>query len=238
MSASESSSPDPVRRMFSTIAGSYDLLNRLLSFGVDSNWRKKMVREVPAGGAAVLDLATGTADVALLLARTDDSGRLVVGTDFTMPMLRVGSGKVKRRQARRVVLAAGDGCRLPFPDDTFQAVTIAFGLRNIPSRACCLGEMARVLTPGGKALILEFSRIERPVLGPLFRLYFHRVLPLLGGLISGSPQAYRYLPESVDSFPDPVHLEGEMRDSGLVNVRHRPMTWGIACLHTGEKPRE
>jgi len=226
---------DSVRRMFSTIAQSYDLLNRLMSFGTDSRWRRKMVKEVPPGEGPVLDLATGTADVALVLAKRDMGRRLIVGADFTLPMLRAGARKITRKGFRKVRLTAGDACCLPFQDGSFNAVTIAFGLRNIPVRSECLQEMTRVLTPGGRVLILEFSRMDRPVLGPLFRFYFHRVMPLIGGLISGNPHAYRYLPESVDSFADPDQVDREMTDSGLVNVIHRPLTFGIAYLHMGEK---
>ncbi len=224
--------------MFSAIAGSYDLLNRLMSFGIDSRWRKKMVKEVPIGDRPVLDLATGTADAALILARRDRGRRMVVGADFTLPMLRAGARKIRRKEAGKILLAAGDACCLPFQDGSFAAVTIAFGLRNIPDRTGCLREMTRVLDPGGRILILEFSKMNRPVLGPAFRFYFHRVIPLLGGIISGNPRAYRYLPESVDSFADPAQVDRELAESGLVNIIHRPLACGIAYLHFGDKPRE
>lgn len=227
---------DSVRRMFSAIAPSYDLLNRLMSFGTDTRWRKKMVRQILPGTGPILDLATGTADVALLIARNQGKDRLIVGADFTLPMLQAGAGKIRKRQNAGVTLTAADACCLPFPDGVFQAVTIAFGLRNIPDRTRCLREMARVLVPGGQTLILEFSRMDNPVLGPLFRLYFHRVIPILGGIISGNREAYRYLPESVDLFPDPLTIDREMTEAGFRGVAHRPMTWGIAWLHTGEKP--
>ena len=230
--------PDSVRTMFSAIAGRYDLLNRLMSLGIDARWRRKLAEEIPPGKGPVLDLATGTADVALTLAKEDRGGRMIVGADFTLPMLRAGAKKIARKGSGRVSLAAGDACRLPFPDSVFEAVTIAFGLRNIPDRGECLREMTRVLAPGGRIVILELSRMDRPVVGPLFNLYFHHLLPLLGGLVSGNLRAYRYLPRSVDTFPGPAQLDREMTDAGLVDNTHRPLTFGIAYLHAGEKPHE
>ena len=225
--------------MFSAIAPSYDLLNRLMSFGTDTRWRKKMIKQILPGTGPVLDLATGTADAALLVANEMGKGRLIVGADFTLPMLQAGAAKIRKRQDTGVTLTAADACCLPFPDGVFQAVTIAFGLRNIPDRTRCLREMARVLVPGGQALILEFSKMDNPVIGPLFRFYFHRLIPILGGLISGNREAYRYLPESVDLFPDPSTIDREMTEAGFKGVAHRPMTWGIAYLHKGERtPRE
>ncbi|MBN2719467.1 MAG: ubiquinone/menaquinone biosynthesis methyltransferase [Proteobacteria bacterium] len=222
--------------MFSAIAPSYDLLNRLMSFGTDTRWRKKMTRQVLPGTGPILDLATGTADVALLMAKGKGKGRLIVGADFTLPMLHAGAAKIRKRQEAGIALTAADACCLPFPDGVFQAATIAFGLRNIPDRTRCLREMARVLVPGGQALILEFSRMDNPVIGPLFRLYFHRVIPILGGVISGNREAYRYLPLSVDQFPDPSTIDREMTEAGFRGVGHQPMTWGIAYLHKGELP--
>jgi demethylmenaquinone methyltransferase/2-methoxy-6-polyprenyl-1,4-benzoquinol methylase len=224
-----------VRRMFSTIAVRYDLLNRIFSFGTDMRWRRELTGEVPDGADPVLDVATGTADVALTLEKRDKGSSLVVGCDFTLPMLKAGAGKVRKTGSGRVRLTAGDACLLPFPDNTFRAATIAFGLRNIPDRVESLRELARVLQPGGVALILEFSRIDRPLIGPLFRFYFHRVMPVIGGLISGNRQAYRYLPQSVETFPDPVQLGREMLQAGLVGVKFRPLTFGIAHIYKGEK---
>ena len=225
-----------VRQMFSSIAGRYDFLNRLFSLGTDVKWRRELVGEIPEGDGPILDVATGTADVALALEENTIGSRLIVGSDFTLPMLQEGAKKVHRGRTRRVKLAAGDACSLPFYSGAFSAVTIAFGLRNIPHRLVSLREMARVLRPGGLILVLEFSRIERPLLGPLFRFYFHRVMPLIGGVVSGNRQAYRYLPDSVDAFPDPIELGEEMLKAGLVNVRCRPLTFGMAYLHVGEKP--
>ena len=226
-----------VRKMFSSIAGKYDLLNRLFSLGTDVKWRRELASEIQEGSSLpVLDVATGTADVVLTMEECFSEDRLIVGTDFTLPMLQVGSQKVSDRQAHRVKLTAGDAYALPFMENTFEAVTIAFGLRNLAHRVDGLTEMARVLVPGGRVIILEFSPMDRPVLGSIFRFYFHRVMPFLGGIISGDRGAYRYLPESVEQFPDPVRLGQEMLEAGFTDVKYRALTFGIAYLHIGEKP--
>jgi demethylmenaquinone methyltransferase/2-methoxy-6-polyprenyl-1,4-benzoquinol methylase len=225
-----------IRTMFSKIAGRYDLLNRLLSFGVDTRWRKELAEEVRVlEGVPILDLATGTADVALTLEKTVQHAPAIVGADFAIPMLHLASDKIIRRGVKKITLCAGDALALPFRDASFGSVTIAFGLRNLPDRTAGLREMLRMLKPGGKVIILEFTRMEHRLLGPLFRFYFHYVLPILGGIISGSFGAYRYLPSSVDDFPDPVELGREMNEAGFTNVRYRPLSLGIACLHTGDR---
>ncbi|MDF1526778.1 MAG: bifunctional demethylmenaquinone methyltransferase/2-methoxy-6-polyprenyl-1,4-benzoquinol methylase UbiE [bacterium] len=225
-----------VRKMFSSIAGRYDLLNRLFSLGIDVRWRRELASEIPEGGnSPILDIATGTADVAMTLEERCPGERLIVGTDFALPMLRIGAGKVYAGGSKRVRLTGGDAYALPFRENTFGAVTIAFGLRNLAHRVEGLREMARVLVPGGRVIILEFSPVDRPLLGPLFRFYFHRVMPFLGGMISGNPEAYRYLPESVDQFPDPIRLGQEMLEAGFTEVKCRALTLGIAYLHVGGK---
>jgi len=222
--------------MFSSIAARYDLLNRLFSFGTDVRWRRELASEIPeAGNHPILDVATGTADVALTMEEVCAGDRLIVGTDFTLPMLRVGSNKISDNRSQRIRLTAGDAYSLPFKENTFDAVTIAFGLRNLAHRVEGLREMARVLIPGGRVVILEFSPMNRPVLGPLFRFYFHRIMPFLGGIISGDRGAYHYLPESVDQFPDPLGLGQEMMEAGFTEVKYRALTMGIAYLHVGIK---
>jgi demethylmenaquinone methyltransferase/2-methoxy-6-polyprenyl-1,4-benzoquinol methylase len=222
--------------MFSAIAGSYDFLNRLFSLGTDVRWRRELASEIPPDSQEpILDLATGTGDVALALEKQIKGKRLIVGADFTLQMLRVAAAKILRKKADGIRLAVGDALDLPFRENIFSAVSIAFGLRNLSSRLNGLVEMTRVLRPGGVVLVLEFSRMDKSALGPLFRIYFHRVIPFLGGIISGNPGAYRYLPASVDAFPDPVQLAHEMIEAGLVNVKYRPLTFGIAYLHVGEK---
>jgi len=226
-----------IRGMFSSIAGHYDLLNHILSLGADIRWRKDMVKEVHGQGKApILDLATGTGDVALTLVRNIPGEIKIVGVDFTIPMLDQAAAKVRTGGKGRITLTAGDAMALPFPDCTFSAVTIAFGLRNLPDRPTGLNEMFRVLKPGGRVIVLEFSPMDHRLLGPLFRFYFHHVLPVLGGMISGRSGAYRYLPSSVDSFPNPGDLSEKMSETGFEQVRFRPLTFGIAFLHVGEKP--
>ncbi len=225
-----------VRMMFASIAGKYDFLNRLFSLGTDVRWRRELASEIPVtGDQPILDIATGTADVALTLDDRSPGSRLIIGTDFTLPMLQVGAIKVSVNRARRIRLAAGDAYALPFRENTFGAVTIAFGLRNLAYRVDGLKEMARVLIPGGQVVILEFSPMDRPVIGRLFRFYFHRVMPFIGGIISGNRGAYRYLPDSVDQFPGPVGLGQEMLEAGFTEVKCRALTMGIAYLHVGIK---
>lgn len=234
MSEPQKTGSPAVRKMFSSIAGRYDLLNRLFSLGTDVRWRRELASEIAeAGDQPILDAATGTADVALTIEERCAGEGLIIGTDFTLPMLRVGQNKTAG--TRRVRLTAGDAYALPFKENTFGAVTIAFGLRNLAHRIEGLKEMARVLAPGGRIVILEFSPMDRPVTGPLFRFYFHRIMPLLGGIISGNRGAYTYLPESVDLFPDPAGLGREMMEAGFTEVKYRALTMGIAFLHTGEK---
>jgi demethylmenaquinone methyltransferase/2-methoxy-6-polyprenyl-1,4-benzoquinol methylase len=223
--------------MFSSIAGKYDLLNRLFSLGTDVRWRRELASEIPEGSDhPILDVATGTADVALTLQERCSGNRLIVGVDFTLPMLQVGAVKTMDRGAQKVKLTAGDAYALPFLPNTFGAVTISFGLRNLAHRVDGLKEMARVLVPGGRVIVLEFSPMDRRLIGPLFRFYFHRVMPFIGGIISGDRGAYRYLPDSVDQFPDPLRLGHEMIEAGFTDVKYRALTMGIAYLHVGEKP--
>lgn len=225
-----------VRKMFSSIANRYDLLNHLFSLGTDVRWRKELVSEIPVrSDLPILDVATGTADVALAFEKTCPGDKLIIGTDFTLPMLLVGAKKISDNNAQRVRLTAGDAYALPFRGNRFGVLTIAFGLRNLAHRVDGLKEMARVLVPGGRVIILEFSPMDKPVIGHLFRFYFHRIMPFLGGIISGDRGAYHYLPQSVDKFPDPVGLGQEMMEAGFTEVRYRALTFGIAYLHTGVK---
>lgn len=224
-----------VREMFEQIAPRYDLANRVLSVSVDRWWRKRVVRKLAQAlerpGAIALDIACGTADLSLELARKCRT----IGCDFCHPMLMIGKEKVTQNKAP-VHLAEADALRLPFANGSFDAVTIAFGLRNLADIPAGLREIVRVLKRGGSAAILEFSKPEMPVWGPLFLLYFRYVLPRLGKLISGSSFAYQYLPDSVAQFPDQRTLGGLMRDAGLENVRYENLSGGVAALHVGEKP--
>ena len=223
-----------VREMFGSIAKRYDLLNHLLSGNIDKRWRRIVARRVrerlSSSSSRILDVACGTGDLSLTLFEITGAG--VVGTDFCRPMLAIAAGKT----SGRVRLIEGDALDLPFRDGTFDAVTIAFGLRNLANVESGLAELARVLKPGGWVAVLEFSRPANAMLRPLFNLYFRRVLPWLGGVVSGSRSAYTYLPASVQKFPDQSQLSLLMEQAGLDQVGYENLTGGIAALHMGRRP--
>jgi demethylmenaquinone methyltransferase/2-methoxy-6-polyprenyl-1,4-benzoquinol methylase len=223
--------------MFSEIAPTYDLLNRVLSLGVDQRWRAQAVRTVlqPFEGAAqvsVLDVASGTGDLTLALkrARPDAS---VIGADFAEPMLALARRKAAQR-GLDVSFVEADGTALPYPDAHFDAVTIAYGLRNFADPDAGLREFRRVLKPGGRLAVLEFPPPPKGPFGALFRFYFRRLLPRLGGLISGKRSAYAYLPESVFAFFEPAELEARMRAAGFATASHRLQTFGVSALHVAD----
>lgn len=222
--------------MFGGIAGRYDLLNHLLSGNVDKGWRRLVARRLRPSlveGAHVLDVACGTGDLALAL---DASGAAsVVGLDFCRPMLEIARRKAVGGR-RRVPFVEGDALRLPFADESFDVVTIAFGLRNLAGVEEGLRELLRVLKAGGRVAVLEFSSPVVPGFSALFRFYMTRVLPRVGGLLSGSRGAYEYLPDSVLKFPDQKRLAALMREAGFAEVEYRNLTGGIAALHTGTRP--
>jgi demethylmenaquinone methyltransferase/2-methoxy-6-polyprenyl-1,4-benzoquinol methylase len=221
--------------MFSGIARRYDLLNHLLSGNVDKRWRRKTARALESSlveGARVLDVACGTGDLSLVLA---EAGRArVVGLDFCRPMLEIARRKAGEG-SRPIPFVEGDALRLPFADETFDAATIAFGLRNLAGVADGLRELRRILKPGGRLAVLEFSSPVVPGFRALFRFYFTRVLPRIGGLVSGSRGAYEYLPDSVTRFPDQKRLAELMRAEGFEGVEYSNLTGGIAALHTGAR---
>lgn len=221
--------------MFSGIARRYDLLNHLLSGNVDKRWRRKTARALESSlteGARVLDVACGTGDLSLVLA---EAGRArVVGLDFCRPMLEIARLKADEGP-HRIPFVEGDALRLPFADETFDAATIAFGLRNLAGVADGLRELRRILKPGGRLAVLEFSSPVVPGFRALFRFYFTRVLPRIGGLVSGSRGAYEYLPDSVTRFPDQKRLAELMRAEGFEEVEYVNLTGGIAALHTGTR---
>jgi demethylmenaquinone methyltransferase/2-methoxy-6-polyprenyl-1,4-benzoquinol methylase len=221
--------------MFSAIAPTYDRLNRILSFGIDASWRRAMVSRLPRGPVRVLDLACGTGDVMLEALRLRSEAE-VWGADFSVPMLRGAVRKVRREGFRgRVSFQAASAEDLPYRDETFDAVTIAFGIRNVTRRERALGEIWRVLRPGGRALILDFSLPPNAVIAAAYGFYFRRALPLLGGFFSGNYQAYRYLPESVDGFPPRETFAGMMRQEGFEGVTFEDYTLGVATLYRGER---
>ena len=221
-----------VRRMFDGISGTYDLLNHLLSAGADVLWRREAVAGLrPGPGWRVLDLATGTGDLGFETAGRNPEIR-VVGVDFSVPMLRRGVRKAGRRPGRMAFLC-GDAECLPFPDRVFEGVTIGFGIRNVADLDVGLREMYRVLRPGGRVAILEFSRPRAFLLRGLYFFYFRHILPLLGRVISGDSNAYRYLYESVMHFPEGADFCRRLVDSGFADVAEHRLTFGIATLYLG-----
>jgi demethylmenaquinone methyltransferase/2-methoxy-6-polyprenyl-1,4-benzoquinol methylase len=223
--------------MFAKISDRYDLLNHLLSGNMDKRWRRKVARELrhtlAAKDNSVLDVACGTGDLAITL--FESSGGRVIGTDFCRPMLALAAKKASRRAAS-IPFVEADALTLPFRDGSFDGVTIAFGLRNLSSVEGGLKELLRVLKPGGRAVVLEFSKPVVPGFRAVFQFYFATVLPLLGGIVSGSRSAYKYLPDSVSRFPDQVRLASLMREIGFAEVDYQNLTGGIAALHCGKKP--
>ena len=233
-------SPPPSRRdvwrMFDRIAPRYDLLNHLLSLNRDKAWRKRMGRLLPDGGSlSVLDLATGTGDQLLSLYET---GRVsfAVGLDMAAEMMAIGMKKIEARGLTdRLTMVRGDASVIPFADSSFNAVTTTFGIRNLVDVRAGLTEMFRVLKPGGRALILEFSLPKNRLLRRMYLVYFRHLLPRLGAVISGDRQAYRYLNQTVESFPYGDEFRTLMRDAGFGAVAAYPLTLGVATIYCGEK---
>ena len=226
--------PGRIQEMFGEISGRYDLLNRLLSAGRDRAWRRVTVERLgPRPGERALDLCGGTGDLALDLAR---AGASVVCADFSWPMLVGARPKLAGAGPGAVRLLLADALRLPFADGSFDLLTIAFGLRNLRTVEEGLGEMRRVLRPGGRLGILEFSTPPGALLRGAYHLYLGRILPRVGGWVSGRPRAYRYLADSIRGFPDQEGLARQMREAGLVEVGYLNLTGGIVALHTARRP--
>ena len=222
--------------MFSAIAPRYDFINRLLSAGRDRYWRREAIgaTALPPNGH-ILDICTGTADMALEAARQFPDAR-IVGVDFSRPMIALGTAKVEQAQlSDRISLQVAPAEALPFPDESFDAATVAFGLRNIPDRLRGLREMCRILRPGGRAVVLEFTTPPGRLFRGVYLWYFHRVLPWVGRVVSGHPSAYSYLPASVTDFPTPDGLAAWMQESGFHQVSYRLLTGGIIAIHVGRR---
>jgi demethylmenaquinone methyltransferase/2-methoxy-6-polyprenyl-1,4-benzoquinol methylase len=226
-----------VKEIFATITPRYDFLNRLLSLRMDVGWRRATCRRMAFGRTMrLLDLATGTADLALDAARSHP-GTTVVGLDLVREMMLPARGKIAAANLEgRVQLVQGDATRLPFPDAAFDAVSISFGLRNIPDRPAALREMARVVVPGGVVLVLEMSAPLRQPVRALHRIYLTAVLPRIAGLLSPNPAAYRYLSDSILSFPSPPELGRLMEEAGLERVGWESFSLGSTWLHWGCRP--
>ncbi|QQS33054.1 MAG: bifunctional demethylmenaquinone methyltransferase/2-methoxy-6-polyprenyl-1,4-benzoquinol methylase UbiE [Acidobacteriota bacterium] len=223
-----------VRNMFSGIADRYDLLNHVLSLNIDKRWRRKLKKRIEGilalPEARVLDVACGTGDVAIELDR--GSQATIIGTDFCRPMLEIA----KRKSGDDIDYIEADAMALGFADAHFDGVTIAFGLRNVANKTTALQEFFRILRPGGTLAILEFSKPRVPGLAALFDLYFTKVLPRIGGTVSGSRSAYEYLPDSVGKFPDQAGLAEMIRSVGFEQVSYTDLSGGIAAIHIGIKP--
>jgi demethylmenaquinone methyltransferase/2-methoxy-6-polyprenyl-1,4-benzoquinol methylase len=233
----ERSAKDPkkIQTMFSTIAGRYDLLNRVLSLGIDSRWRRFAVNRLPRiENGLFLDVATGTCDVALEIIRSAPRGAKVVGVDFSDGMLELGREKVKRAGYEdRIDVRFADVTSLPFDDDTFHASIIAFGIRNVQDYKKGIREMGRVVKSGGKVVILEFTSVQSRLFRPLYVFYIKKVLPFIGELISGKKGAYKYLPDSMLDFPPPEELKRAMEEAGLRDVTYHMLSMGITAVHVG-----
>jgi demethylmenaquinone methyltransferase / 2-methoxy-6-polyprenyl-1,4-benzoquinol methylase len=232
----EGSKKEQVAAMFNAISPKYDALNRILSAGIDQSWRRKTLREIRATGALkLLDVATGTADLALALAK-GIPGSKVVGVDISSGMLEVGRSKVRAKDLEgRVRLDLGDGEQLPYEESSFGAVTVAFGVRNFENLEQGLRDMRRVLEPGGTLAVLEFSQPTEWPLRSLYLFYFKNILPRIGRMVSKDASAYTYLPNSVQAFPYGEAFAAKLREAGFKSVRVRPLTFGIASLYLAIK---
>lgn len=236
MAQTENQPKSPIRAMFDRIAPSYDTLNHLMSLGIDYLWRRRAVRELREfAPKRVLDLATGTCDLAIAIAKGIE-GVKVTGTDISTEMVEVGRAKVAERGlSERIELEIADAEQLPYGEGEYDAVTVGFGVRNFVHKEQCLSEMARVLRSGGVVEILELSRPTNKIFGPIFRFYFHKLMPIVGGWISGDRAAYNYLPASVDKFPAPERFVEMMREAGLEECRAISLTFGVAYIYIGVK---
>lgn len=232
-----SKSPEKIAGMFDAIAGKYDFLNHLLSAGIDKRWRKRAIRSLQlTGRERILDLCTGTADLAIAARTASPAAARVVGVDFAGAMLRIGLEKVRaQRLEPAVTLVRGDATKIPLPDRSVDGVTIGFGIRNVEHTATACDEIFRVTAPGGRLAILEFAVPTLPVVRQAYAFYFNAVLPAIGKLVSRHNAAYGYLPASVGAFASPDEFVKLLRNSGFAEVNASPLTLGIVYLYTAKK---
>ncbi|VAX20307.1 Demethylmenaquinone methyltransferase [hydrothermal vent metagenome] len=226
-----------VEAMFSSIAHRYDFLNHLLSLGLDITWRKKATACFSDLRAKkILDVACGTGDLAITIARAGDQTTEITAGDFSREMIEIGKAKIKKADLDgAVTMEFSDALNLAYHDNSFDGVTCAFGVRNFADLDRGLSEMTRVLKPGGRMVILEFTQPSNPVFGALYKFYFTRILPAVGGFLSGDKDAYKYLPDTVYRFPAPDKLSALLERLGLSRVEFKPLTFGICGIHTGVK---
>jgi demethylmenaquinone methyltransferase/2-methoxy-6-polyprenyl-1,4-benzoquinol methylase len=225
-----------VREMFSRLARRYDLVNDLMSLGLHRRWKRQSVKLALASksGARVLDLCCGSGDLCFL---AEESGaRSVVGVDFTLPMLEVARRRRERRPESRIRLVQADALGLPFPDGSFDVLTIGYGLRNVANIPAALVEMRRVLVPGGRAVVLDFGKPDHPLPAALYRAYLGMVMPAVGWIFHGDPQTYAYIPASLARYPAQRGVEALMRSAGFGNVRYEERLLGTMGINVGERP--
>ena len=229
-------SASPIAAMFDRISPKYDRLNHLLSLNIDKVWRSKTAKAVAKQHpTSILDLATGTADLTIAMAKRNPKAH-IIGMDISEKMLDIGKEKVQKQGLEnQIVLRQGDAAALPFDENSFDAVTVAFGVRNFEDRDKDLAEIQRVLKPNGQAYILEFSMPEKFPMKQLYRLYFKHILPKIGKLVSKDPDAYTYLPQSVETFPKPDDFLRILGDNGLKSGSARQFSFGIATLYIASK---
>ncbi len=225
-----------VAGLFSRISRYYDLMNDVMTLGMHRGWKRQTARLATAAlPGPALDVSTGTGDIAFHLARRLAVER-IVALDLLPEMIAIARGRAVRQRAENFRLMVGDALSLPFPEGTFSCATAGFSLRNMPDVPKAISEMARVIRPGGRVVLLELSPMETGVKATLFRLYFHGIVPVIGKLIANDRRAYTYLPQSVDRFYRADELAAIMRESGLVKVTYRRLGFGTVCLHWGDKP--
>ncbi len=227
-----------VARLFSRISGHYDLMNDLMTLGMHRGWKRKtaaMASQALSGTA--IDVSTGTGDLAFQLANLP-SVQQTVGLDLLPEMVSRAQGRAAARNDDSISFLVGDALSLPFPSDTFACATAGFSLRNMPDVRRAVSEMARVVRPGGRVVLLELSPMASGLKSSLFRLYFHRLVPLVGSIVARDRAAYTYLPQSVDVFYDADELAALMTESGLDSVTYQRLGFGTVCIHMGDKPMD